>query len=170
MTTSSARNLRVRAYAWLCAFCVLFFAPDLAAQQDTTRSLADELRAAHRANRLVRVHILADDVAAGRIVSLQGPVAFVGRRSIALSDIAALEVRISKPDPLLNGTLIGGAAGTVILYPLFTELIESIGESRLTKQERLQALAGTFIFGAVVGFFVDAARERPGEWHFVWTR
>jgi hypothetical protein len=138
---------------------------------DTTpAALTAALRAAHEANRKVRLRSSAGLELEGRVGELQDGQARVGGTRVDLAQQARLEVRFTHPDPLWDGAALGAVVTMPLGYYVAQGFATGIGDHALTRREAVQAVVGSALFGGLVGLFIDSAREGAPDWRVVWTR
>jgi hypothetical protein len=123
------------------------------------------LRTAQRNNQRVRIAIPDAALIEGRIAKVDLTSArVVGGRVFELSSIDSIQVRFVPNDPPWNGSYIGALiAAPTIRYGV--EALFTIGEYEFTKSDAIRAWVAGAMFGAMVGFMVDAARVGEGTWH-----
>jgi hypothetical protein len=84
---------------------------------------------------------------------------------VVVSSIEQIEARTYTTDPLINGTLLGAGIGAVAGLLLSTVCI---GCEYYTGDEQ-KIVVGGALFGALVGFTADLARE-DWHWRLLWRR
>jgi hypothetical protein len=132
--------------------------PAFAQSKDPCPSLQE----AYSRNQRVRLRTVTA-VVEGRISMVRCPTDLrIGTRTVAVPELRAIDTRISRPDPLGNGIALGALAGGVagaVVAPLSTG-----GDASF-----IIAGLGGIVTGALAGFVIDVAREKPGEWVRAWT-
>jgi hypothetical protein len=144
---------------WLCliALCV----PDPTFAQSP--SLCLPLQQASSINQRVRL-TTDSSVVEGRVSLLRCPAELrIGGQPVHVSQLLAIDARISHPDHPGNGIGIGALVGGLTAAAV-APLASGGDASSVTA-----GLAG-LVTGAMLGFVIDVVRERPGEWIRVWTR
>jgi hypothetical protein len=153
----------------LLLVCTLAGLPGTVFAQTSTQSVDSAraaLHSAQRNNQRVRVAIVNAPTIEGRLARVDLTSArVVGGSVFELSSIDSVQVRYAPSDPFWNGILIGAVIAAPI-GRLGAEGLASIGEfEEFTKTDRIAAWIGGAIFGAMVGFMVDAARVGEVTWH-----
>lgn len=146
---------------------IVLSAPGFAQTTDSSHIVTSALRDAAEKNQIVRVRTVSE-MFTGRVVPVSDTMFRVDRKDVVTTKVTSLEIRFAQPDPLLNGFLIGAAAGAVTLGPLAIEFSESTSERQLTTWQNISTVLISAAVGSLVGVAVDAARERQPNWRAVY--
>jgi hypothetical protein len=134
----------------------------VAQQADSVKQLLDR---AHRNNWWVRVHLLDSSSVEGRVPRLVGGAASVGRNSVQLDQVAAIDRRLRVGGGARQVGIATGLLTGAFLTAFYTGLCESGCRSSGALVAGLGGFGTGFALGAFFGSVINPGRI---EWRPVW--